>query len=612
MTTLSSATEDAEGAEQPGGSARSAQVSAAPGATVARRWPVDFAICAALTLIAVILDHGLLTNPTNRALALNPNDQALDEWLLALGPRFWTGDLHLVTHLLNAPDGINLLSNASSIVLGMILAPVTATLGAPVSFAVAVAGNLAATAIAWYLLLARTLRLHRAAAAVGAAACAFAPGMISQANAHLHITAQWLVPVIVWCVLRLARTPDTLPAGRQVRRIVTAGVLLGAIVCVQLFLGEEVLLLAAVTMALFCLAYAVIAPKHALRVAPPLTLGLVIGGVVGLAGLAYPLWVQFAGPQHVPNGPFSPDFFSADLRGFWLISPLSWFGSPDAARLVSGPAEYNTFFGIPLLLVTAGAAVWLRRRPEVLACVAAGLVMAALALGPHLVVNAVRTTHSGPYRLIQGLPVIDGALPTRFALALIPIIGIVLATALDRALRADRREVRLVVPAVVALALLPIAPKPLPVADRAPVPRFVTTGHWRDCVRPGGVLVPVPLPNPGNADKMRWPAAADDAFAIPEGFFIAPYAAGGQASIGIYSRPTSQLFNEVERSGAVPEITPDDQARARDDVAYWHASCLVVADHDQPHAAELRRTVEALFGPGRHVDDVTVWHFPTG
>jgi hypothetical protein len=557
----------------------------------------------------VVLTHRLLADPRNRALALNPDDQALVEWLLAQGARFWTGDLHLVRHLLNAPDGINLLSNASMTVLGVILAPVTFTLGAPVSFAIAVAGNLAATGIAWYLLLARTLRLHPAGAAAGAAFCAYAPGMISQANAHLHVTSQWLVPVLVWCVVRLARTPHDLPTLPWLRRVAGTGALLGAVVCVQLFLGEEVLFLTAATLALFCLVYALVAPKRAGQAARPLGVGLSVGAALALIVLAYPLSIQFSGPQHVPNGPFSPDFFYADLRGFWSFSPLSWFGSPDVARLVSGPAEYNTFFGIPLLLVVVGATAWLWRGPIVFASAAAGLVMAALALGPHVVVNGARTEQSGPYRLLHGLPVIDGALPTRFALALIPIFAIVLATAIDRALRDDRRDVRLLVPAVVALALLPLVPKPLPTIERAPVPRFFTEGHWRDCVRPGGVLVPVPLPNPGNPDKMRWPAAANVSFAIPEGFFIGPYAAGGQASIGIYSRPPSQLFNKVEETGEVPPITATEQARARDDIAYWRASCLVVADRDQANAAELRQTLEALFGPGRHVADVTMWRF---
>jgi hypothetical protein len=611
VTTLSPSAEDAEDSDQPGNAGDPAEPAEVTAAVRARRRGrlADLGISAALTLAAVILTHGLLAHPINRALALNRDDQALVEWLLALGARFWTGDLHLVTHLLNAPDGINLLSNASMTVLGILLAPITFAFGAPVSFAIGLAGNLAATGIAWYLLLGRTLRLHRAAAATGAAFCAYAPGMMSQANAHLHMTSQWLVPVIVWCVLRLARTPGDLPAAPWARRVGGTGLLLGAVTSVQLFLGEEVLFLTAATLALFCLAYLLVTPNRAGRAAGPLVTGLAVGAGVALAALAYPLAMQFAGPQHVPNGPFAPDFFVADLEGFWSISPLSWLGSPDAARLVSGPAEYNTFFGVPLLLVTVAATAWLWRRPVVLASAATGLVMAALSLGPYVASGGARTGQGGPYRLLQGLPVIDGALPTRFALVLIPVIAIVLATAIDRALRDGRREVRLVVPAIMALALLPVVPKPLPTVERAPVPRFFTEGHWRGCVRPAGVLVPVPIPSPANPDKMRWPAAANVAFAIPEGFFIGPYASGGQASIGIYSRPTSQLLNKVESTGTVPTITEAERAHARDDIAYWNASCLVLADRDQPHAGELRQTLEALFGPGGHVADVTVWRF---
>lgn len=581
-----------------------------------RRWTgwtprrVDLAVCAALTLAAVILDLGLLLHPFQRALALNADDQALVEWLLALGTRFWTGDLDLVTHLLNAPDGVNLMSNASMLALGVILTPVTLAFGAPVSFAVGIAANLAATAIGWYLLLARRLNLHRAGAATGAAFCAYAPGMIAQSNAHLHMTSQWLVPVMVWCLLRLAGAGAWDRA--TLRRVLGTGLLLGLVVAGQLFLGEEVLFLTAATLALFCVGYALVAPKLAIRAAPTLAVGSVIAVAVASVVLAYPLRVQFYGPQHVPNGPFNPSFFGADLAGFWTVSPLSWAGSPAAARLVSGPAEYNTFFGVPLLVAVGAATIWLWRRPAVLAGMATALVMAALSLGPLVTVNDLPTTHAGPYRLLMGLPVIDGALPTRFALVAIPIIGYVLAAALDRALRDDRVGIRFAVPVIIGLALLPLVPTPLPTATRTPVPRFFTDGGWRTCVRPGGTLVPVPLANPADPDKMRWPAAANAEFAIPEGFFIGPYAAGGRASVGIYSRPTSQVLTKVESTGAIPSITAAEQVAAWQDARYWHASCFVLANRGQANAGPLRQTMDALFGPGQEVADVTVWRVSAG
>jgi hypothetical protein len=127
-------------------------------------------------------------------------------------------------------------------------------------------------------------------------------------------------------------------------------------------------------------------------------------------------------------------------------------------------------------------------------------------------------------------------------------------------------------------------------------------------VKPGGTLVPVPLPSPGNPDKMRWAAAADDAFALPEGFFIGPYAAEGKASVGTFSQSTSQLFNEVEKTATVPEITAKQEADTSNDIRFWRASCFVLAYRDQNNAAQLRATVDALLGrPGEVIDDVVVW-----
>src|SRR5262249_12128738 len=156
--------------------------------------------------------------------------------------------------------------------------------------------------------------------------------------------------------------------------------------------------------------------------------------------------------------------------------------------------------GLPLIALVGVATGWLWRRPAVLAGVGAALVMSALALGPQVIVNGTPTTHTGPVQLLLRPPVIHRALATRLALPAIPVIALVLATALDRALRDDRRAVRLGVPAAVALALLPLVPAPLPTMERTPVPRFFTEGHWRRCVRPGGTLVPVPPATPADPD----------------------------------------------------------------------------------------------------------------
>ncbi|MEH0939084.1 hypothetical protein [Micromonospora psammae] len=587
---------------------------ATPGSRPAR-WPeltvgnrADLLVGVLFLLLAGWLTHGLWPDPTGRVLALNPADQTLYEWFLAVDSRALLGDFGLLTERLNAPDGVNLMTNTTVIALGVLFSPVTLLFGAPVTFALLAGVNLAGTAIAWYLLFTRTLRARRLAAALGAGLCGFGPGMVSQSNSHLHMTAQWLVPVIVWLVVRLLRAGDPGPGSLDApdrRRIVTSATGLAAAVSVQVFVGEEVLFLTALTLLVMTVAYALTDRALLRRALPGFAGGMTLATGLALVVLGYPLWFQFAGPQGVADGMFSPHYFSADLRSWWTISPLSVVGSDSSARLTTGPAEYNTFLGLPLLVVAVGCALWLGRRPLVIAVTGAALVMGALSLGPQVVLDGARSAVPGPYALLAGLPVIDGALPMRFALALLPLTGTLLVLAVDRALR-DTGRARRLVPAAVGAALLTVFPAPLPTADRAPLPEFVTGGHWRECVPTGGVLVPVPAATPKEPWPMGWAAAADAAFGIPEGFFIGPYGRGGSAAMGTFKQPTSALLADVARRGDEPVIGEEQRRQARQDADFWGASCVAVAD-TAPHAESLRRTLVQLYGPGTRIADAWTW-----
>jgi hypothetical protein len=469
--------------------------------------------------------------------------------------------------------------------------------GVAVSFALLVALNLALTAAGWYLLLARGLRLHRAAAVIGGAFAGFAPGMISQSNSHLHMTAQWLVPPIVWFVIKLTRV--TTGPGTALTALGLA-----SLVCAQLMLGEEVLYLAALTLAVFALVYALCRREWACGIGRRFLAGMALATGISVLVLAYPLAVQFAGDQHTPNAPFGPHFFYADVASYGVFSPLSLAGSAEAGTLATSAAEYNTYLGLPLLLVLLGCVIWLRRLAVVIATVVAGAVMALLSFGPNVTFDGRPTGLPAPYSLIAEAPVINGALPTRYALGLIPLIAVLLAYAVDAALR-NAGFVRLAVPIAVITALVPVAPKPLPATDRAAVPEFIASGAWRQCVPEGGVLVPVPLPSPQNPDLMRWPAAANAAFAIPEGFFIGPYGPGGKSSIGTYPRPTSQMLAAVARTGEMPEVTDATRAQARTDLAFWRADCVALAP--VANEAPLRETLTLLLGPGTEIDGTWTW-----
>jgi hypothetical protein len=62
----------------------------------------------------------------------------------------------------------------------------------------------------------------------------------------------------------------------------------------------------------------------------------------------------------------------------------------------------------------------------------------------------------------------------------------------------------------------------------------------------------------------------------------------------------------------VPPVTAAEQLTAWQDARYWHASCFVLASRGQANAGQLRQTMDALFGPGQEVADVTVWRVSAG
>jgi hypothetical protein len=559
----------------------------------------DLLACTCFVLFAFWLTSGLWPDPDTKFLTHNPGDQILHEWFLAYETGLWSGDFNLVTDRMNAPEGVNLLTNTPILALGLLLAPITATLGGPTAFAVVIALNLAATAIAWYLLFTRGLGASRPAAAVGAAFAGFAPGMISQSNSHPGLTAHFLIPPMLWSVTMLAQAARRRPV--PIKKLVGAGVLFGLLSAAQIFLGEEVMFLTALTLTVLTLAYVTMTGPSGREI---LAFGAGLGIAVGVAAclLAYPLWLQFAGPQSLAGGLYSPQFFSADLASFTAFSPLSIAGSESSAALSVNAAEYNTFLGWPLVLLTLGLAIWLRRDPLSHACIFAMGLMYAFSLGPEIVINRDRTAVIGPFQLLSFLPWIDLALPMRFALAGIPLTATLLVLGLEKS-SALRKPI---VPVAVALALLPLIPNRLPTSERPAVPGFYADGSWRQCASRGGeVIVPVPLPSPYYPEPIRYATEAFAQFAIPQGYFIGPYGANGAGALGAPARRTSALLDAVAQTGTVPAIDDTIRAEARKDVSFWKANCLVLTAH--PRFDQLRDTLNLLYGPGTRVADAIVW-----
>ncbi|MEE6307173.1 DUF2079 domain-containing protein [Plantactinospora veratri] len=586
-----------------------------PGARRSRR--TDLLVALVAIVGAGWVTSGLWLDPNGRAITVNSSDQALFEWLLAYGAHALThGQNPFFTELVNVPDGVNLAVNTSVTVYAAVFAPLTYTVGAPATFLVILTGNIAATAFGWYWLLSQELVRSTPAAVLGGLFIGFAPGMVAHANAHLNWSAGWVVPMLLWGVLRLRRP------GRWLRN----GLLLGVLVAVAFSIAAEGLFFTALACAVFFGTWALDRHRRAeARAAlPDFLRGLGVTALVAFGLLAYPLWLHFLGPQRFHGTGFDPVIHAEDIAAYGAYPQRTLAGEAGlGTSLAPNPTEENSFLGLPLLVlaVLCFVVLWrragLERRATVRAIGVTALVFAVLSWGPRVKIFGAHTDVPLPYALLGHLPVFNAALPSRLALVVAPLVGLLLAHTVDllRAAPVSRRA-GAGWTAGFAVALLPLLPVPLLTIAREPIPEFVTAGTWRQYVSPGGVLTPLPLTLDLAPDGQRWQAYAlshrQGEFRIPSGFFLGPGGPDGRGRIGPVPRATDALLMRVAETGERPVITDADRAAARADLRHWQVEAVVLTDRAHGakfpiHTDALREVTTALLGPPERVADVWLW-----
>ncbi|MFG1666362.1 dolichyl-phosphate beta-glucosyltransferase [Streptomyces sp. Y7] len=565
--------------------------------------PADVLAPFLFLLMSVALYSGRFFAPEQRYLPDSLRDQNQWEWFFAV-----TADnvAHLrnplFTDLQGFPDGVNLMANTVMLGLSVPLAPLTLAAGPAVTLSLVMTLGLAATAATWYWLFVKYLVRSRIAAFLGASLAAFAPPMISHAHAHPNFVVLFMIPLIIDRALRLC-------AGT---RVVRDGVVLGLMAAYQVFLGEEPLLLAALGMLLFAAAYAVLRPDAARDAWRPLLRGVLIGAAVCLPLVVHPLVWQFAGPRSYTDIEHNPRSFNSPLA-LLSFAERSWLAGDagTAKALAFNTTEQNAFYGWPLVLLALVITVRLWKRPLVAALACTAVAGAFLSLGREFRIPLTGVVLPGPWELLADKPLFEAVIESRVAMICAPALGMLLAVAVDGLLAVRPPVTRYAGLLGVALALLPLIPAPLRAVDRAEVPAFIADGTWTSYVREGESLVPVPLPDPSDAEALHWQTEAGLGFRLPGGYFNGPY---GDERAGIYGaepRFTSNLLRDVRNTGEIPPVNDSWREQTRVDLAYWRAGVLVLAP--QPNDWALRATVAKLVGgSGKWVGGVWVWDLHEG
>ncbi|MEC3981965.1 glycosyl transferase [Amycolatopsis sp. H20-H5] len=573
------------------------------------RWALaDSAIAAGFLVFTLLLFSGLWSDLGHGYLWNGGSDQNLWEWFFAVTAKsllhLWNP---LTSNLQDYPLGVNMMANTSMLGVSIPLTPVTLTFGPTVTWAVVLTGSLAGSATAWYWVFSRHLVRHRAAAAIGAGFCGFAPPMISHANAHPNFVAWFVLPFIALKVVKLAKG----------ERPVRDGIHLGLLTAYQIFLGEEPLLIFALAFAVFAVCYLLQHRGDVRAMLRPLGIGLGVGAALAFVLVAFPLWWQFFGPQsyqaleHGPSG--------NDAAAMTRFATQSLAGDPTSAADVSiNRTEENAFFGWPLIVLMVVVTIWLWREAVARSLAITMFLMAWLSLGATLVLAHHDTGVPGPWKLLADLPLFESVLESRFAMGAVLAVGALLALATDRVFAAPvplpgawPLPVRLLWIGAVVAVLLPVAPTELIVKERPPTPAFLADGTWRIYVGPGGTVVPVPLAGSGESEPLHWQVDAGLEYAMPEGYFVGPSGPGDKRGrYGAAQRPTSSLLDVVRQTGMAVTVTEAQHQQALDDLRYWRADVLIVVPRE--HDDTFRTTVDQLVRkPGQFVDGVWMWDVRT-
>jgi hypothetical protein len=581
----------------------------------------------------------LWRDPATRTVLGNPNDADQLAWFLRYDAvAIAHGHLPaLITTAMNAPQGVSVMWNTFMLLPGALLTPVTLLLGPQTALTVFMTAGFAGSALAMFYVL-RRWGVSGPAAVLGGAVYGFSPAVLHSAIGHYDLQFAVLPPLIIHVGLLLA-------TGRT--GAVRGGVGLGLLVTAQLFITEEILAVTAIAGAVLVGVLAASRPRAVPAAVRRVAAGLAVAaGVTGVIA-GYPLWVQFFGPLGQHGSPFTLNYFKNDLSSFVVPSSYQLFhtaGSAAAAARYQGQLpEYLGYLGWPLLVVLVLAAIACWRRLPARAAAVACLVLGVFSLGGTLLFGghhhpAIKL----PWYWLQGLPLLESALPDRFSLVADGAAAALLAFAVDAAvpvfaafaarrmpvLAAGWRPVAVVMAAAV-LAVLPIVPRPLPAAATTPVPAGWSAVFAALRLPPAASVLVVPVPMSTFTEPLRWQADTGEPRSLVGGYFMGPGPHGrgyidgtGTPPAGLYLNAmwvfSQQGLPRPLAAGSPPNAHPGaagyvpvrsvTNTAMRAQIRAWRVSAIVAVARA---GTRLVRYLTILLGtPAVETGDVTAWRTP--
>ncbi|TMD45908.1 MAG: hypothetical protein E6I86_13730 [Chloroflexi bacterium] len=574
--------------------------------TPARAWLVRITTPAALLALYGLLALGLFAatwaSPVSHVIGDGP-DPPVFIWYLRWVPFAISHGLNpLFTSYLDFPDGINLMWQTSVPLLGLLLAPITLTLGPIFSYNLLMTASMALAA--WCAFLAFRRHVARPwAAALGGLLFGFSPYMLAQSLGHPHVGVVFICPLMLIAfeeaVLRQQRSPGGL------------GAIIGLLAAAQMLISEEMLL---TQVLLACMALAILAglrpDQVRIRAAHVLKVLGVAAGMLTLVAV-WPLWMQFLGPQAVHGTLAASNVFVTDVAGLVLPTSLQAIAPPALTavtdRFSGSQYEAGAFLGLPLLALLVFTAVRWWRVPAVQVASMLALLAACLSLGVTLHLGGVTTgipagllalaflavgrTRVGRVTpVIFGLvwaglatvPLLHNVVPSRLMLYVFLFASLLLSVLVDRWDFASPRRT-MAAGAIAVLALLTLLPRIPFATSPANVPAFFSAGAVSTLPTNSIVLV-VPYAHELESRAMLWQLSADLRFKMPEGYANRPGPALDPAPTML-----GHDLMAMQQGAPAPEVSTAYRTAALAELRRWQVQAVVLG----PMAGE-GRVVEFL------------------
>jgi hypothetical protein len=510
-----------------------------------------------------------------------------------------------------APHGINVLANASVLFEAFLFSPITELSSPITSLNIACIAAPVVSALSLYFVL-RRYEMRRAVAFVGGLIYGFSPALLqSNGLADFNLTWMFFPPLAAYLI--------DLMFFRQTGRPVRLGLVLGLLIVVQFFSGQEILLdCVVVTVPVLALAIVANPRQSSSHVRFALKGG---GTALATAGavLIYPIIIYFKGPAHVeslgskvmPGAALSSLVWPSAATGHNLFQPLP--GTP-------WQHLFDLAFVGPLIVVLALAALFFARRHRVVLLLwAATLWSMALSWG-----GATRLTGSNPtfswhapaWYLSRAIPILKNPGWIRISILTDLFLALLVAITLDgvtSAIQAKgdmwRRYLGDIAVGgaggLMVLLLLVGSNVPYTGFENVAVPnvfRHVPTGKNGS---PLTVLM-FPASGPFSGTPLAWQAVADFPYRDFEGYAWHPQLGHQTAQV----EPTASLLGYIveHASEAPPSITLNRVQRREFAAAFvrYHVSVAVVVG-GYPGSEQLTRVYNQIFGPGRRVGDGEIW-----